>query len=73
MIPAGLCAKYRLLGSDDRLGAVIQFLYSQWLASSGFELRDFPLFIERVSFYPDVNEAETITDIYLPVLKKASS
>jgi AraC family transcriptional regulator len=48
-------------------------LYSQWLASSGFELRDFPLFIERVSFYPDVNEAETITDIYLPVLKKASS
>jgi len=73
IIPAGLCAKYRLLGSDDRLGTVIQFLYSQWLASSGFELRDFPLFIERVSFYPDVNEAETITDIYLPVLKKASS
>ena len=32
IIPAGLCAKYRLLGSDDRLGAVIQFLYSQWFS-----------------------------------------
>ena len=69
-IPAGTCAKYRLIGSDDRLGTVIQFLYSQWLAKSGFELRDFPLFIERVSFYPDVSEAGTITDIYLPVVKR---
>jgi AraC family transcriptional regulator len=67
-IPAGLCAKLRFKGSDDRLGLVIQFLYSQWLMNSNFELRNFPLFVERVNFYPDVNEAGTITDIYLPVI-----
>ena len=57
----------RHIGSDDAIGEVVSFLYTQWLAESAFELRDFPLYFERVSFFPDVPENEMITDIYLPI------
>ena len=67
VIPAGQCAKIRHQGSDDNLLPAIDYLYTQWLKKSGKALRDFPLFLERVSLYPDVSEAETITDIYLPI------
>lgn len=67
IIPAGLCAKIRLEGSDDKLAAAISYLYAQWLNESDAQLRDFPLFLERVTLYPEVSEAETITDIYLPI------
>lgn len=66
-IPAGRCAVLRHIGSDDGLRDVVAYLYSVWLALSGEELRDYPLFFERVSFYPDVPETEVITDIYLPI------
>ena len=67
VIPAGQCVKIRHQGSDDSLAPAIQYLYTRWLQGSGKALRDFPLFLERVSLYPDVSEAETITDIYLPI------
>ena len=44
------------------------FLYREWLPDSGEELRDFPLYCERVSFFPDVPEREAITDLYLPLI-----
>ena len=66
-IPAGRCALLRHVGSDDHLGHSIRHLYSQWLPASGEELRDFPLFLQRVVFYPDVPDNEAITDIYLPL------
>lgn len=66
-IPAGKCAMVRHTGSDDALGAIVYFLYAEWLEQSDFELRDFPLFFERVSFFPDVPENKTVTDIYLPI------
>jgi AraC family transcriptional regulator len=66
-IPAGQCAKIRHIGSDDTISAAVNFLYADWLATSGYELRDFPLFFERVSFFPEVAESEMITDIYLPI------
>jgi len=31
------------------------------------ELRDFPLFMQRVAFFPDVPDSEAVTDIYLPL------
>lgn len=67
IIPAGKCAVIRHVGSDDSLGGPIHYLYSEWLPGSSFELRDFPIFLERVSFFPDVQENESVTDIYLPV------
>lgn len=66
-IPAGRCALLRHVGSDDQLGRSIRHLYAHWLPASGEELRDFPLFMQRVAFFPDVADAEAITDIYLPL------
>ena len=67
VIPAGRCAKLRHVGSDETLDAAIHFLYAQWLPQSGEELRDFPLFLERLTFFPDVPEHEAVVDIYLPL------
>jgi AraC family transcriptional regulator len=66
-IPAGRCALLRHVGSDDHLGRSIRHLYSGWLPASGEELRDFPLFMRRVAFFPDVPDSEAISDIYLPL------
>ena len=67
IIPAGRCAVLRLRGSSDDLGRAFAFLYGDWLPASGEELRDFPPFAQRVSFFPDVPENEAITDIFLPL------
>ncbi len=67
VIPAGRCALLRHVGSDDQLGEPVSFLYSQWLPQSGEELRDFPLYFQRVRFFPDVPEHEAVTDIFLPL------
>jgi len=67
IIPAGRCAVLRHIGSDDLLHASISSLYAEWLPQSGEEPRDFPLFVQRVSFFPDVPEHEAVTDIFLPL------
>jgi AraC family transcriptional regulator len=66
-IPSGRCAVIRHIGTDENMAGAIHFLYSDWLKQNHQELRDFPLFFERVSFFPDVAEHEVITDIYLPI------
>lgn len=66
-IPAGRCAVFRHVGSDDHLHASIACLYSQWLPQSDEEPRDFPLFVQRVKFYPDVPEHEAVVEIFLPL------
>ena len=67
VIPGGRCAVLRHTGSDDTLGAAIHFLYSSWLPASGEEPRDFPLYLQRVTFFPDVPEHEAISDLFLPL------
>jgi len=66
-IPGGRCAVLRHIGSDANLGESITYLYSKWLPLSAEEARDFPLFLQRVSFFPDVPEHEAITDVFLPL------
>jgi AraC family transcriptional regulator len=66
-IPAGRCAKATVIGSDTVVAASVRELYSSWLPASGEEPREFPLFVQRVTFYPDVPEHEAITDVYLPL------
>jgi AraC family transcriptional regulator len=68
LIPSGRCALLRHVGSDDQLGRSIRHLYASWLPGSGEELRDFPLFMRRVTFFPDVPDSEAVTDIYLPLM-----
>lgn len=66
-IPGGRCAVLRHIGDDANLGESITYLYSNWLPLSGEEPRNFPLFLQRVSFFPDVPEHEAITDVFLPL------
>ena len=67
VIPGGRCALLRHRGSDDQLGRSVMHLYANWLPASGEELRDFPLFMQRVKFFPEVPDGEAETDIYLPL------
>lgn len=66
-IPAGRCARLRHTGSDDTLPQSVDYLYATWLPASGEELRDFPLFFQRVRFFPEVPESEAVTDVFLPL------
>jgi AraC family transcriptional regulator len=67
LIPGGRCAVLRVIGSSENLEAAALFLYRDWLPASGEEPRDFPLFCQRISIYPDVPEHETVTDLFLPI------
>ena len=67
VIPGGRCAVLRHIGSDDSLGAALAFVYAQWLPQSGEEPRDFPLYFQRITFFPDVPEPEAIIDVFLPL------
>lgn len=67
VIPGGRCARFRVIGSSDDLEAPALYLYRDWLPASGEETRDFPLYCERVRFFPDVPEHEAITDLFLPL------
>lgn len=49
------------------LGETIHYLYSEWLPQSGEETRDFPGYLQRVDFFPDVPENEAVTDVFLPL------
>ena len=66
-LPGGRCAVLRHTGSDETLGAAVKYLYAQWLPQSGEELRDFPAFVQRVKFFPDVPESEAVSDVFLPL------
>jgi AraC family transcriptional regulator len=57
----------RHIGTEDSLGDAVSYLYADWLPRSGEEPRDFPLYFQRLSFFPDVAEHEAATDILLPL------
>ena len=66
-IPAGRCARVRHFGSRDDIDTPIYYLYGQWLPKTDEELRDFPVFFHYINMFPEVDEHELITDIYLPL------
>jgi len=70
VIPGGRCAVLRHVGTEEGFAEAAPYLYSEWLPGSGEELRDFPLYCQRISFFPDVPEHEAVTDLFLP-LKQA--
>ena len=67
ILPGGRCAVLRVTGHSDDLAAAALHLYRDWLPASGEELRDVPLFCQRVTFFPDVPAGEAITDLFLPL------
>jgi AraC family transcriptional regulator len=66
-IPGGRCAMLRHIGTEESFAEAALYLYAQWLPNSGEELRDFPLYCQRISFFPDVPEHEAVTDLFLPL------
>jgi AraC family transcriptional regulator len=66
-IPGGKCAVLRHVGSEAGIGETLYCLFAQWLPTSGAELRDFPVFFQRVSFAPEVPAHESVTDVFLPL------
>lgn len=68
VIPAGRYALVRHKGGDEYFEGIAKYLYFDWLNRNKEELADFPMFFERISFFPDVPEAEMVTDIYLPLV-----
>lgn len=66
-IPGGRCAVLRVTGNTDNLEPAAQFLYREWLPQSGEEARDFPLYCQRLSFFPDVAEHEAVAEMFLPL------
>ncbi|MGY3081492.1 DNA gyrase inhibitor GyrI [Bradyrhizobium sp. LM6.10] len=66
-IPGGRCAVLRVVGYTDNLEPAALFLYREWLPASGEEARDFPIYCQRLSFFPEVPEHETVAELFLPL------
>ena len=66
-IPGGRCAVLRHVGSDDLLEQSAVRLIRDWLPASGEARGDFPLFFQRLAFFPDVPEHEAVVDLFLPL------
>ncbi|SDA46254.1 AraC family transcriptional regulator [Pseudomonas sp. NFACC15-1] len=66
-IPAGRCAVLRVEGGADNLEPAALYLYRDWLPASGEEPGDFPLYCQRITFFPDVAENQAITELFLPL------
>jgi AraC family transcriptional regulator len=66
-IPGGRCAVLRVVGYTDNLEPAALYLYRDWLPASGEETRDFPIYCQRLSMFPQVPEHETVADLFLPL------
>lgn len=66
-IPSGRCAVLRVVGNTDNLEPAAMYLYRAWLPASGEEARDFPLYCQRIAFFPEVPEHEAVAELFLPL------
>jgi len=66
-IPGGRCAVLRVVGNTDNLEPAALYLYRDWLPASGEEARDFPLYCQRLSLFPEVPEHEAVAEVFLPL------
>ncbi len=67
VIPGGRCAVLRVVGNTDNLEPAAFYLYRDWLPASGEEARDFPLYCQRLTFFPEVPEHQAVVDLFLPL------
>ena len=66
-IPGGRCAVLRVVGNADNLEPAALYLYRDWLPASGEEARNFPLYCQRLAFFPEVPEREAVAELFLPL------
>ena len=67
IIPGGRCAVLRAVGNTDNLEPAALYLYRDWLPASGEEARDFPLYCQRITLFPEVPDHEAVADLFLPL------
>ncbi|MBB5574072.1 MULTISPECIES: AraC family transcriptional regulator [Rhizobium] len=67
VIPGGRCAVLRVVGNTGNLEPAALYLYREWLPASGEETRDFPIYCQRLSFFPEVPEHEAVAELFLPL------
>jgi AraC family transcriptional regulator len=66
-VAGGRCAVLRHVGVEASLWQAVDWLYAEWLPANGETLRDEPLCLRRVEFFPDVPEHAAVTDVMLPL------
>lgn len=66
-IPGGRCAVLRVVGNTDNLEPAALYLYRDWLPASGEEPRDYPLYCQRLTFFPEVPEHLAVAELFLPL------
>ena len=71
LIPGWRCAVLRVLGNTDNREPAALFLYRDWLPAGGEEPRDSPLYCQRLAFFPEVPEHETVAELFLPLEQPA--
>lgn len=67
LIEGGRWARLGHVGSDEALGARLRWMLQHWLPASGESLRDGPILLQRLRFFPDVPAQQARTDILLPL------
>jgi AraC family transcriptional regulator len=67
VIPGGRCAVLRVVHNTNNLEPAALYLYREWLPASGEEARDFPIYCQRLSFFPEVPEHEAVAELFLPL------
>ncbi len=73
VIPGGRWAALPYRGGDDALRQAASHLYGRWLPQSGESIRDFPLTLERRTFFPDMPECDAESILFLPLAESADA
>ena len=69
-IPGGRCAVLRVVGYTDNLEPAALYLYRDWLPASGEDVRDFPIYCQRLTLFPEVPEHESVAELFLPLKQR---
>ena len=64
-IPGGRCAVLRVTGDTRDLEPAALYLYRDWLPASGEEMRDFPIYCQRL--FLDEPEQAAEVELFLPL------
>lgn len=64
-IPGGRCAVLRVTGDTHNLEPAALYLYREWLPASGEEMRDFPIYCQRL--FVEEPERGAAAELFLPL------
>lgn len=68
-IPAGRYAMLTVVGGDNALASAVNYLTTDFLAENNEQAADFPVIVERVTFYPEVPYHQAKSHISLLLCK----